>query len=104
MKIISATLACEHSDRFEKEFDALKDGEQFIYADLPFEFFSIKINNDYAAQINADGKFFLNRKYKNCLLIEGAFVKEYDSFAEAEEAAKKAITLTQSDAEDEDDE
>lgn len=90
MKIISETLACEHSDRFEKEFDALKDGERFIYADLPFEFFAIKINNDYAALITADGKFFLGQKYKNCLST-GA--REYDSFAEAEEAAEKKPLL-----------
>lgn len=93
MKIISETLACEHSDRFEKEFDALKDGEQFIYADLPFEFFAIKINNDYAALINADGKFFLGQKYKNCLSTGAGLAREYDSFAEAEEAAEKKPLL-----------
>ncbi|GEM_PF-5538327 len=93
MKIITTTLACEHSDRFEKEFDALKDGEQFIYADLPFEFFAIKINNDYAALINADGEFFLGKKYANCLLTGGGLARDYDSFAEAEEAAQKKPLL-----------
>lgn len=89
MKQISATKAREHSDLFAREFDELPSGGQFIYVERSYEFFAIKINNDYAALINSRCKFILAQKYKNCLSIGSGFVYEYDTFEEIEKAANE---------------
>lgn len=89
MKQIGAARAMEHSDSFAREFDELPSGGQFVYVDGSFEFFAIKINNDYAALINSIGKFILARKYKNCLSIGSGPVLEYGTFAEIEKAANE---------------
>ena len=89
MKQISSTRAREHSDLFAREFDELPSGGQFVYVEGSLEFFSIKINNDYAALINSRGKFILAQKYKNCLSIGSGYVLEYDTFAKIEKAANE---------------
>ena len=89
MKQISATRATEHSDSFAREFDELPSGGQFVYVEGSFEFFAIKINNDYAAFIDSMGKFILAEKWKNRLSIGSGPTLEYGTFAEIEKAANE---------------
>lgn len=49
-------------------FNEMERDELFIYEQCG-TFPAFKINNGYAALINAEGKFVLAKKYKNCLSI-----------------------------------
>lgn len=52
-------------------YDRLDEDERFIYETRLGEvFFGLKINEKYAAFINCRGKFFLVKKYRNCLAFE----------------------------------
>ena len=62
-------------------FDKIALNEHFIYVDGAFEFFAIKVSDDYAVFINADGKFICAKAFKNCLSIGAGVV-----FSEAVEA------------------
>lgn len=71
------------------DFDSIAINEHFIYADEPFEFFAIKVNENYAVFINADGLFVCAKAYKNCLSLGAIGVFEFSTFAEAVEACEK---------------
>lgn len=76
-----------------KGFEELKPNDKFIYQECRIEFQAIKINDQYAAFINYDGKFILAQKYKNCLSIGSGSVMEFSTFAMAKEYAKKWTPL-----------
>lgn len=67
-------------------FDKVAINEHFIYAGGSFEFFAIKVSEDYAVFINADGNFICAKAFKNCLSIGAGIVSEFPTFAEAVEA------------------
>ncbi len=67
-------------------FDKIAINEHFIYMGESFEFFAIKVSEDYAVFINADGKFICGKAFKNCLSIGAGIVSEFSTFAEAVEA------------------
>ena len=71
-----------------QKYKELKETEQFVYQDGIFEFFAIKINDDYSAFINGCGKFILAKKYTNCLSI-GIYTKEFNTFDEAVEYIRR---------------
>jgi hypothetical protein len=73
------------------DFDNIAINEHFIYNDEPFEFFAIKVNENYAVFINADGKFICAKAYKNCLSLGAGGVFEFSTFAEAVEACKNDV-------------
>lgn len=73
------------------DFDSIAINEHFIYNDEPFEFFAIKVNENYAVFINADGKFICAKAYKNCLSIGASGIFEFSTFAEAVEACKNDV-------------
>ena len=58
--------------------------EQFIYITSPYEFFAIKVNDEYAVFINARNKFIVAKAYKNILSI-GTSSIELASYDEAVE-------------------
>lgn len=67
-------------------FNKVAINEHFIYAGGSFEFFAIKVSEDYAVFINADGNFICAKAFKNCLSIGAGIVSEFPTFAEAVEA------------------
>lgn len=67
-------------------FDKIAINKHFIYIGESFEFFAIKVSDDYAVFINADGKFICAKAFKNCLSIGAGVVSEFPTFAEAVEA------------------
>lgn len=71
-----------------KGYKELKNYEQFIYVNS-YEWFAIKVNNEYAILLNGCGKFIIAKAFKNCLSIGARYVIEYDSFDKAESAIKK---------------
>ena len=72
-------------------FDKIALNEHFIYVSGSFEFFAIKVSEDYAVFINADGNFICAKAFKNCLSIGAGIVSEFPTFAEAVEACGKDI-------------
>lgn len=71
-----------------KGYEKLKNGEKFIYIDW-YEWFAVKVNEEYAVLINGYNRFIVAKKYKNCLSIGSGCVTEYPSYEEAELAIKK---------------
>ena len=71
-----------------KGYEELKNGEKFIYIDW-YEWFAVKVNEEYAVLVNGCNKFIVAKKYKNCLSIGSGYVIEYPSYEEAEFAIKK---------------
>lgn len=67
-------------------FDKIAPNEHFIYVDGAFEFFAIKVSEDYAVLINADGNFICAKAFKNCLSIGAGVTSEFPTFDEAVEA------------------
>lgn len=67
-------------------FDRLTINEHFIYVDGSFEFFAIKVSEDYAVFINGAGEFICAKAFKNFLSIGAGIVSEFPTFAEAVEA------------------
>ena len=67
-------------------FDKIALNEHFIYVGGSFEFFAIKVSEDYAVFINTDGNFICAKAFKNCLSIGAGIVSEFPTFAEAVEA------------------
>jgi|GEM_PF-1045920 len=67
-------------------FDKIAINEHFIYMGESFEFFAIKVSEDYAVFINADGKFICAKAFKNCLSIGAGVVSEFPTFDKAVEA------------------
>ena len=72
-------------------FDRLTINEHFIYVDGSFEFFAIKVSEDYAVFINGAGEFICAKAFKNCLSIGAGIVSEFPTFAEAVEACETDI-------------
>lgn len=70
------------------DFGSIAINEHFIYNDEPFEFFAIKVNENYAVLINADGKFICAKAYKNCLSLGSIGVFEFSTFDKAVEACE----------------
>ena len=64
-------------------FDKIKLNEHFIYSDCGIELFAIKVSENYAVFINADGKFTCAKAYKNCLTLGPMAVREFSTFDEA---------------------
>lgn len=76
-------------------YDKLKTGAQFIYySGNPafagfggFEYFGIKINDEYAAVVNRSGRFILAKRNERGFFINKKFNVEYDTFEEATRVA-----------------
>jgi hypothetical protein len=71
------------------EFIRLEKGEHFTYDG----FLAIKINDGYAAFINADNKFIIAKAYKNCLSIGSGAIREFNSYAELIDYTSKITDL-----------
>ena len=56
-----------------------------------YEWFAIKVNEEYAVLINGCNKFIVAKKYKNCLSIGSGYVIEYSSYEEAKKSITKEV-------------
>lgn len=72
-----------------KGYYEMKPNTKFIYKTGKFEFFAIKIDDDYAAMVNGVNKFIIAQRYKNCLSIGSGYIREFGTFRELVEYVKK---------------
>ena len=81
---------CER-DMYAEYLD-LETYEQFIFDD-GYEWFAIKIDDEYCVWLNGVNKFVVVKVYRNCMTLGAGAVYEFDSFNVAENYAKSKPNL-----------